>query len=51
MENKSMVACGWAAVGRHKETSFRDDGYVHYIDSCNGFMGVYGCIKTSDYTL
>lgn len=46
---KSVVAwkqgMGHGRAGRRNQKwtrwNFRDDGYVHYLDCCGGFMGVY----------
>lgn len=31
-----------------KEKTLKGDGYVHYLECCDGFMGIYKCQNVSD---
>ena len=54
-QNRFLVALGWGSRGqgweRGKEGIWGSDAHIHYLDSGDGFKGVYLCRNLSNCTL
>ena len=58
-KSRSVVAWGWTQdregweeqITKWPKETFKGDGYVHYLDCGNGFMGGYLCQDLSSCTL
>ena len=54
-QNRFLVALGWGSRGqgweKGQEEIWGSDGYIYYLDSGDGFEGVYLCRNSSNCTL
>ena len=42
---------GEGGITKGHEQTFKGVGYIHYLDGCDGFMGVYICQNLSNQML